>query len=307
MTQPKATRYSPAIALRNGQPAVSAALASSVAALLLACAAASGQEVMTQPPDIAMPPETDPATAEAPMPDARVESLLITTYSVDRHLSAFDIGVRVEGESATLSGAVDTAEQRDLAARLALIPGRIVRVDNRLRVATPDAPAPRSNPFYRFVEQLGPGTQVKMQLLWHKPIDGQHLDVTTRGDTVVLFGEVPSEAAKALAERIARRTIGIGGVENLLWVRPDTTSTAQANQATTEPVSDDWITTRVTASLRLDRALHAENIAVSSDRGILTLSGNVPTTAEKLEAGDVAEAIDGVERVDNRLVIVALD
>jgi osmotically-inducible protein OsmY len=248
-------------------------------------------------------------TAGAPPPgsDAWVEARLIIAYSINKDLSAFDIGVDVEGDTVTLSGTVDSPVQRDLAARLARRVGSNTRVDNRLEVATPHAPAPRSNPFYRFVEHAGPGTQVKLQLLWQRLIDGLRISVMPRGDTIVLFGEVQSEAARQLAERVARRTVGIGDVENLLHVAPDAADGEQAVDigatGTGEPVSDDWITTRVTASLRLDRAVDADGIHVSADDGILSLSGTVPTSAQKREASAVAAAIDGVRRVEIHLVV----
>jgi osmotically-inducible protein OsmY len=257
-----------------------------------------------RPPDLSGPTDTGPADAAVPaVSDARIRSLLITTYSIDKQLSPFDIGVEVEGDAVTLSGAVDSAEQRDLAARLAEALRPINRVANRIRVATPDAPAPRSNPFYRFVEQTGPRTQVKLQLLWQDVIDGMRVDLSTHGDTMVLFGEVPSEAARQLAERVARRTIGIGDVENRLRVNPHFADVQRPAYppAHPEPITDDWITTRVTASLRLDRDVDARGIAVSADHGVLSLSGSVPTDAQKREAGDVADAIVGVQRVENRL------
>jgi len=106
---------------------------------------------------------------------------------------------------------------------------------------------------------------------------------------------------------VARRTVGIGDVENLLQVSPDAAGGGRAVDiaaaGSVEPVSDDWITTRVTASLRLDRAVDADGIDVSANDGILTLSGTVPTTAQEREAVAVAGAINGVRRVKIYLVV----
>jgi len=315
MTQARPILSSTSVPFRASWPALEAVLTAVFGALVVFCSdTALGQDERTQPPAGLQPPNlsmsADPErTAGGPPPgsDAWVEARLIIAYSINKDLSAFDISVDVDGDTVTLSGTVDSPVQRDLAGRLARSVGSKVRVDNRVQVATPDALAPRSNPFYRFVEHAGPGTQVKLQLLWQRLIDGPRVSVMPRGDTILLFGDVQSEAAKELAERVARRTIGVGDVENLLHVAPDVADGGRADDLMAigagEPVSDDWIRTRVTASLRLDRDVDADGIDVSVSDGILTLSGTVPTSEQMREAGAVAGAIDGVRRVEIHLIV----
>lgn len=313
MTNPRAILSSPSPPSPAILPTVPAALGTILGALLLPCSdAVLGQDAsvlssdMLQPLDVTLSAGAERAAApELPGFDRRVEARLVMAYISDEQLSPFDIGVDVEGHTITLSGTVDSPAQRDLAARLVRdYLGGGTQIENRLQVAPPDAPAPRSNPFYRILEHADAATRVKLQLLWHRSIDGLRIGVTTHGDTLVLFGDVRSEAARQLAERIAQRTRGVGSVEDLLRVRTDGRGAEQDGSAlTADPVSDAWIKTRVTASLRLDRAVDAGGIDVSSADGVLTLSGTVPTAAQKHEADVVAGAIDGVQRVENQLVV----
>jgi osmotically-inducible protein OsmY len=258
-----------------------------------------------QPLAAPRPVDTDRTGIEAPPgSDLWTKARLITTYSIDEHLSPFDIGVDVDGDRVTLTGTVDSAEERRLAGRLARELAGIARVENRLRVAPAGTAGARSSPFHRLLEQADLGTRVKLRLLWRKPLDGLLVEVTPRGDTIVLSGEVQSDAARELAVDIARRTTGVAAVHNHLTVDPDASIADAARPAmmsAAEDVSDTWISTRVLASLRFDQAVDATGIAVSAEDGVVTLSGQVPTAAERDEAAAVAADIQGVRQVKNRL------
>jgi hyperosmotically inducible periplasmic protein len=115
------------------------------------------------------------------------------------------------------------------------------------------------------------------------------IDVDVEGDTVILSGVLDSPAERDLAVRLARDLSGID----------DEAGAAITSAA--EGLSDTWLTARVAASLLFDRTVDAERIDVSTEDGVVTLSGQVPTAADKGEAGAVAGAIDGVERVENVL------
>jgi osmotically-inducible protein OsmY len=301
---------SPSPNLGAGNRAASSVALAVAAALLLAGTALAQDRATEQRPT--QPPPADPSSAAEdptgpgalPGSELWAEARLITTYSLNEHLNPFDIDVDVEGDTVILAGTVEDQAQRELAVRLARELSGIDNVDDRLEVAPAGDTVAPANPVYRAVEEANTSTRVKLQLLWREPIDGLLVNVMTRGGTVVLTGQVRSEDASQLAERIARRTSGVAEVENRLQVDPEAGLAAEAEGAVESAVStatDAWITTRVAASLRCDRAVDAERIDVSTEDGVVTLSGRVPSLAQKRLAAEIAGDIQGVREVTNAL------
>jgi len=294
------------------RPPAAGALAVTLTAVLLGGAdatlaqdSARGQPPRQEPVTALPGDQPEPTGVEAPPgSDLWAESRLETTYSLNELLNPFDIDVDVQGATVTLSGVVDSPAERELALRLAREVGGIDNVRDRLQVRPPGEAGPRVNPLYSHVQEANTSARVKLQLLWRKPVDGLLVDVTTRGNKVILTGTVGSEEAKQAAGRIARRTSGVAWVENHLTVDPDASAAGETGAATgsaSERVSDAWLGARVLASLRFDRTIDAERIDVSVNNGVVTLSGQVPKAWDKREAAAVAGAIDGVQRVDNQI------
>jgi osmotically-inducible protein OsmY len=84
------------------------------------------------------------------------------------------------------------------------------------------------------------------------------------------------------------------------------TGAALANDANTnsnQPVKDTVITTKVKAELAKDSATKARDIHVTTQHGVVMLSGAVGTVAEKDKAEQDARAIKGVVDVTNDLSV----
>ena len=71
-------------------------------------------------------------------------------------------------------------------------------------------------------------------------------------------------------------------------------------------VDDVSITASVSSSLAKDPALSATRIDVDTKNGVVTLQGPAPSAVAKSRAGDIAKAVQGVSRVDNRLSVAAM-
>jgi osmotically-inducible protein OsmY len=167
----------------------------------------------------------------------------------------------------------------------------------------PTTDAPSGNPVYRIADFADMGNRVKLQILWRRPMGGALVNVMSRGDTVILLGQVRSEAARQLAERIALRTVGVGHVDNQLQVDPHAGDPVGASPSAAARPADPWISTRVAASLRFDRTVDAGRVHVSTGDGVVTLSGWVPTAAEKRIAAEISGDIEDVKAVTNDLGI----
>lgn len=85
------------------------------------------------------------------------------------------------------------------------------------------------------------------------------------------------------------------------------TKSASAPSATSESVgqhiSDGTVTTKVKAALVTAKDVKSTHIHVKTRRGIVWLTGTVPTSDEKTRAEQVAAGVSGVHEVKNRLKV----
>jgi hyperosmotically inducible periplasmic protein len=79
-------------------------------------------------------------------------------------------------------------------------------------------------------------------------------------------------------------------------------STFAAQAPTTAKPANKTIDARIDQRLKADPTLKKYNIHVSVDNGVATLTGTVPTEADRAKAADIAK-VDGVTRVDNQIVV----
>ena len=70
------------------------------------------------------------------------------------------------------------------------------------------------------------------------------------------------------------------------------------NQTVPDKTADAWITTKVKAEFGTTKGIHATDISVSTNDGVVTLSGAVGSAKAKAHAVRVAKKVKGVKRVD---------
>ena len=71
-----------------------------------------------------------------------------------------------------------------------------------------------------------------------------------------------------------------------------------ADAASSQPVNDTWITTKVKADLLATENVSGLDIKVETVDGVVTLTGAVTSQAQKDKAVEVAKQIKGVKRVE---------
>lgn len=116
------------------------------------------------------------------------------------------------------------------------------------------------------------------------PFDFSDVEAAFEGGILQLSGVVSDVTGKRRAEATARSIKGVVDVDNVL----DT---------------DTAITARVTAALADDPQTELSDIDVGSDRGIVTLTGQVDNTSIRERAEEVAEQQRGVVEVVNDLAV----
>jgi len=167
-------------------------------------------------------------------------------------------------------------------------------------------------------------TQVYAKFFADPDIKGRNINVDTTAGAVTLSGDVHSAAEHTQAIAKAKATDGVKQVIDKLRVtagdRPATADIrdkvagalprdkeqvkAQAKTAAQrvgKEISDTWITTQVQAMYFLDRDVKGMQINVTTNGGVVTLTGSVDSEAVRQKALADARSIEGVKQVADKL------
>ena len=115
-----------------------------------------------------------------------------------------------------------------------------------------------------------------------------HLNVTSFNRTVLITGEVPSQADRGAAEQTVTRIENVRATVNELAVMGNSSLTARS--------SDTIITSKVKAAYIEAKDLQANAIKVVAERGTVYLMGRV-TAREADRAANLARGVGGVGKV----------
>jgi osmotically-inducible protein OsmY len=115
-----------------------------------------------------------------------------------------------------------------------------------------------------------------------------HINITSYNRAVLLTGEVPTEAAKAEAERIARAVDNVRSVFNELQVAGNSSLQARTN--------DSVITSKVKARFVDAGKFSPLHVKVVTENGVVYLLGLVKRQ-EAADATEIARTTGGVRKV----------
>jgi hyperosmotically inducible protein len=189
----------------------------------------------------------------------------------------------------------------------------------------------------------GVTTAVKSKLAADDVVKAYRIDVDTKDRVVTLSGAVDTPAARSRAVELARGTEGVRDVVDQLTVSPGATPTTgiddaaarEAREATAEgkaaadragekadektdeaqrkagetadragnAVGNATLTAAVKTKFLADDTVSGLKIDVDSNNGVVTLTGTVPSAAEKNRAIAIAKETDGVKSVIDRLKV----
>jgi osmotically-inducible protein OsmY len=237
--------------------------------------------------------------------DTRQETQVWTTYALSPDLRANDLKVLVRNGKATLSGTVADEVHKELATDIALAVSGVDSVDNQIVVKSdyvPPEPKPgRDRSYGTMVDDAVISAAIRSKLRWSKQANGMTTSVRTRSGRVTLTGNADSQADKEIAGRLASNTDGVLVVDNQLVVdalKPAPVEGAKgAMEQARDDVADSWITTRVKSTLMSSNNISGSAISVSTNGGIVTLSGLVASGVERDLAIELAQNVRGVKSV----------
>ena len=119
------------------------------------------------------------------------------------------------------------------------------------------------------------------------------IDTQSEGGVVTLTGTVLEASHKAMAETTVESLPGVVRVDNQLKVQ---------TEAPPER-SDAWIGMKVRTALLFHRNVSARTTEVSVNEGVVVLSGQASSLAQKELTAEYARDIEGVKSVTNELVV----
>lgn len=221
--------------------------------------------------------------------DNRIESSAKNSYVFRTYLQADDIKIKSEDGAVSLTGTVSEESHKSLAQdTVADLPG-VKSVDNRLEVKG-ESPAKMSDAWIT--------AKVKTMFLFHQNVSAM-TEVSTKAGIVTLQGKAANEAQKDLTTEYAKDVEGVKGVNNEMTGG----TIAKKKRTVGEKIDDASITAQVKMTLLYHRSTSALNTSVKTKRGVVTLSGNAGSAAEKDLASKYANDVNGVKGVNNRMTI----
>jgi hyperosmotically inducible protein len=174
-------------------------------------------------------------------------------------------------------------------------------------------------------------TAVKSKLAADDTVKAYRIDVDTKSRVVTLNGKVDNARARTRAVELAKATEGVadvvdnltvvagvtppGGLDDAALNRARDAAASTTSQGTDTSTRDGTIgtagaaagdaalTAKVKTKFLADTSISGLKIDVDTKNDVVTLSGTVPSAAEKRRALEVARATDGVKSVVDNLKV----
>jgi hyperosmotically inducible protein len=223
--------------------------------------------------------------------DSRIESSAKQSYVFKTYLKDDDIKIESRDGAVTLTGFVSEEYHKSLAQEtVAGLPG-VKSVDNRLEEVNGAPPTANSDAWLR--------DKVETTLLFHRSVSAGTTEVDVKDGIVTLRGDASSQAQKELTTEYARDVEGVKDVNNEMTV----TKTSEKTRTVGEKIDDASITAQVKMTLLFHHSTSALNTKVETKNGVVTLYGKASNAAALDLATKLANDVNGVKGVNNRMAI----
>lgn len=221
--------------------------------------------------------------------DDRIVSSAKKSHVFKTYLKADDITIQSNEGVVALTGTVSEESHKSLAQEtVAGLPG-VKSVDNRLEVKGAP-PAKNSDAWIT--------AKVKTMLLLHQNVSAM-TEVDTKDGIVTLQGQAASQAQKDLTTEYAKDVEGVKDVNNQMTL----TKASKRAQTVSREIDDASITALVKMTLLYHSSTSALNTSVTTNKGVVTLSGKAGNASEKDLATKFAKDVNGVKSVKNLMTI----
>jgi osmotically-inducible protein OsmY len=213
--------------------------------------------------------------------DHSIEADILHRMALDHAVPENKIHVASRDGVVTLSGEVDSLFVKNRAENIATVVFGVREIENNITVD----PAPRPDS-----EILA---DVQKRIVESEILRSNEIHPGVNMGVVILAGSVKGWPAYKLAEEAVRDIRGVREIINELAVKYD------------ENRTDPDIKEEIEARLKLDMDINCEGIRVEVDKGLVTLSGSVPSLPEKSRTL-LSAWVDGVRAVRAKELEVVL-
>jgi osmotically-inducible protein OsmY len=257
------------------------------------------------------------AKAGHQLADSWLTTKIQAQYFADDDIKARHINVSTRDAVVTLTGYVDSAPQRELAAQIARTTDGVREVHDRLTLTTgqppergavatsgTDAAIPSAAPS----DPAGAGmaddaivtARVQSKFFVDPQVKGRNIEVTAQRGVIALKGEVGSEQERAQALLLARTTEGVARVEDHLVVAAPAPPAESGGSLRTDDAS---LTTSIQAKYFVDPIVKESAIEVTATNGVVSLAGEVSSEDARKQALAIASNTPGVGQVIDRMTV----
>ncbi len=215
--------------------------------------------------------------------DDRIESSFKKSYVYKTYLQDEHIQISSKDGAVTLSGDVLDETHKPMAQdTVEALPG-VKSVTNTIIVKNE-----KSDVWLKM--------KVQTELVFHTNVNASNTDVTVKNGIVTLKGKAVSQAQKELTTEYAKDVEGVKGVNNEMTV-------AKANDTIGEKIDDASITAQVKMTLMMHKSTGVLRTGVTTNNGIVTLSGKARNDSEKDLVTKLTEDVQGVNNVVNKMTV----
>lgn len=223
-----------------------------------------------------------------PRSDMEIAEEVRRALAWDALVEAGGLSVRVEEGTVELSGVVGSAAERARALRDAWVAGVEAVEAAKLAVDPKERDRMQKERLPKAVADEDISQAVREAIYLDPRINSERVEVEANEGVVTLRGKVSHLGARRNAEAIARNTVGVWAVDNLLRV------------VSPDPPDDETVARQVEQALARHPRIDAKGIDVHVSDARVRLSGAVETLYARQKAAELASRVNGVvEVVDN--------
>lgn len=222
--------------------------------------------------------------------DRDIESNARKSYVFKNYLKNDDIQISSRDGVVTLTGSVSDESHIALAEDvISDIPG-VKRVDNQLRVSG-QIPEKNSDIWLR--------SRINSMIRLHSNLDADNTQIEVKDGRVTVRGEADSQAQKGLITEYIKDIEGVKDVDNEMTV----TKKPKKSRTLGEFIDDASIKAQIKSALLFHRGTSPFRADIKVRKGVVTVTGNAKSAAEKELITKRIENIHGVRRINNRMTI----